>query len=1273
MSSPSHLENALPGNRFEVRRLLGWGGMGVVYEAYDRVRRARVAIKTLRSMDAAGLLRFKNEFRSLVDLSHPNLVRLGELLEDGGQLFFTMELVSGIPFIDHVRGTDAAPEPGPVSRSQLDTAVRPASRPPPESAPRAADGAFDEEKLREALVQLARGLGALHASGRVVILDFGLVTEATDTLGDDEVHVVGTAHFMAPEQAAGRSVGAPADWYAVGVMLYLAMTGMLPFEVSSDAVGKLKQRAVPLPPSAVVPGLPADLDALAMHLLRIEPRERAGEREILLTLGDARCPVSATSSPGAPGFVGRRRELVEIRRAFEGALAGEVRACIVEGESGMGKTTLARRFLDDVSESALVLAARCYERESVPYKAVDGIVDRVGTHLSKLPHDEALALLPADIGLAATVFPVLALSAPVAERAAPPPPSPGAPALGDKGLVLDLLDDDERARKEPGFLGPAAAAPEIEPAELRARVFTAMRQLFLSLAAQRPLVLAIDDLQWADADSLALLAELLRPASAGDRAPTKAPIFLLASVRTGTEVTRATVVGLGLAPRLVRTIQLTRLPPEEARDLVEQLLRVLAAGVPIDASIDVGALLAEGSGHPLFLDALVRHRLANAEGSAPVRLDDALWARMLGLPPRARMLLTVLSLAGGPVARAVAQHALSADADEIDRLLADLRAEHFTRAAGSGEAESFEPYHDRIRETAVARLDEAELRGWHARLALALETMGSGELEELCVHWLGAGDLSRAADYAARAGDEAAAAFAFDRAARLYRQAISHLPEAAPERPSLLVRLGDALGNGGRGHDAAKAYVAAAALYPEPSAVELRRRAAENLLRSGYIDEGMEHLRAVLGAVDLDFPATPATALAALLFRRTELRLRGLTFPDMAPGRARQDDLRRADVCWSASMGLGMVDSLRGAYFQTRSLLFALSAGDPYRVSRALSMELAFVATAGPGARPRVDELRAAAQRNAERSRHPHALALVPGVSGVALFLEGHFREAIPLLTESAHALRNRCIGAHWEWASITTFHLWCLWFSGDLRGLVARAPEVIREAEERGDRYLATNLCSSFTNALWLVAGDPETASARAAGAIRPWARAGSHLQHFHDLVARVHIALYVGDGAEAHRAISEGWKALDESMSLRVQIVRVMSEHLRGAAAVSAAGVALDRSTGVSAAVRAARRIESERLAWAAPLAALLRAGAKARDGQSGAAVTSLLEEAARGADAAGLRAYAIAARRAIGVVRGGPDGARLIAEADADLTALGVVDPPRFSRVLTPGFDT
>jgi serine/threonine protein kinase len=113
-------------DRFTLTRRLGAGGMGVVYEAHDREMDKIVALKILTRAEAAHIYRFKREFRTLADVSHPNLVALYELVSDGDHWFFTMELVKGVTFIQYVRPETAADPDSSTNNTLLSPHVRPA-------------------------------------------------------------------------------------------------------------------------------------------------------------------------------------------------------------------------------------------------------------------------------------------------------------------------------------------------------------------------------------------------------------------------------------------------------------------------------------------------------------------------------------------------------------------------------------------------------------------------------------------------------------------------------------------------------------------------------------------------------------------------------------------------------------------------------------------------------------------------------------------------------------------------------------------------------------------------------------------------------------------------------------------------------------------------------------------------------------------------------------------------------------------------------------------
>ena len=131
-------------------------------------------------------------------------------------------------------------------------------------------------------------------------------------------------------------------------------------------------------------------------------------------------------------------------------------------------------------------------------------------------------------------------------------------------------------------------------------------------------------------------------------------------------------------------------------------------------------------------------------------------------------------------------------------------------------------------------------------------------------------------------------------------------------------------------------------------AIDLRRRAAEQLLRVGRLDEAAELLRSVLAAVGMRMPTTPAEALVELVARMVQLRLRGFAYQERSVQQLSPLERARIDTCWSIGAGLSVIDHMRGAVFQERHLLLALRAGEPHRIARAFVTEAFLLVHARP-------------------------------------------------------------------------------------------------------------------------------------------------------------------------------------------------------------------------------------------------------------------------------------------------------------------------------------
>src|SRR6266508_2203872 len=284
MTQPSgeflELQAALAGE-YSLQREIGRGGLGIVYHERDVQRDCDVAIKVLPmhlARTPSARERFVREARMAAGLSHPHIVPIHRVGEAGGFVFFVMSYVEGETLGERLRTR------GPL---------------PPADAARV---------LREVAWALAyaHGRGIVHrdikpdnilleaGTGRAMVTDFGIAHGGAQASTIDIGKIMGTAHFMSPEQGANKPLDGRSDIYSLGVVGYLALSGRLPFEEDSVPALIVRQ-SMDAPPSviSVAPGIPSALAAAIDRCLDRDPAGRFPDGE---TLAAALAPSDARSA-----------------------------------------------------------------------------------------------------------------------------------------------------------------------------------------------------------------------------------------------------------------------------------------------------------------------------------------------------------------------------------------------------------------------------------------------------------------------------------------------------------------------------------------------------------------------------------------------------------------------------------------------------------------------------------------------------------------------------------------------------------------------------------------------------------------------------------------------------------------------------------------------------------------------------------------------------------------------------------------------------------------
>lgn len=1211
--------------RFIPRRKLGSGGFGAVYEAYDSDQQIVLALKVLTQKDPASLDRFKREFWVLRELDHPNLIKLYQLFQDDDCWFFTMQLVRGSGFLEHVT------EP-----------VRPGGVNP----------------LRPALLQLCRGVHALHRAGKihrdlkpdnvlvnhegtVILIDLGMARELGPGPIQQSVAIIGSPHYLSPEQGCGGSLTEATDWYSVGVILFEALTGSYPFD---GEIADIIQRKLSTPapePVEVRPGIPEDLNTLCSDLLQRDPQLRPVGTDILRRLGE----IPTESKRFAPGpnrqvFVGREDLLGRLSELF--TTTQHSNACIlanIRGTSGIGKSTLIREFqqrLVNEWPGVVVLAARCHESARVRFKALDILIDKLAAYLKTLLPMEVKALLPRDVPSLVRLFP-----------------------------AMKQVETIARVR-----LG---GSPMVDSQELREWAFEALMDLLGRLGAMKPLVISIDDLQWGDKDSVAFFRHILM-----DNSPVR--LLMLTSHRSEDADSSPFLQAYNAllhesrptANVEVVDLEVGKLSSQEAFQLAR---RLLPRGLEGDGRT-LASIVGESGHIPFLIAEFTRYAAVciEREHEPHFTIDEVIRQRIAILPAAAKQLLNIVAIAGQPVGETAACKAARLEADDFPGLQS-LVAESLARVRETPEGRELETYHDRYREVVLNALVPELRQEAHLGLATALAELPAPDPAFVATHFRLAGQNEQAAKYFLAAAQNASAAYAFDQASEFYRLALNLGAFPIDEHLHLARLHGEALVQAGRGRDAAEVFRRAAEKAQSMEQLDFQRRAAEQLLRTGDLNEGLILVQAVARTLGIWLGDKPWQTILSLAWRRSIIFLVGSRFRVRPQEEISLRDLAILDTYWSLAVGLSLVDMIRAYDFSTRHFLLAIRVGEPQRIALSLALEAGHSMIQRNRNRERVDRSLRCAKELAQRCGQRHVLGIVEGMETVCGFLVGEWRRAYECGVRSEQILREECSGVRWEIVSICIFSLKCLSMMGDWKRHADRLLPLLREARTKGDRYAVTGLLLlTHSHTLDLVEDDPVAARRRISEALSEWSQAGFHLQDFWALYGEVETDLYEGLSRQALDRVTRSWATLERSLLLKGQVVHIVALHLL---ARSLLAVAVDHrlkdpdvaSDYVQRAAKIAKKIQGEQIPWGVSLGKLILASTRAHDDALNEA-SELLIAAEHAFLAVEMNQYRAAAQWCRGHLIGGAAGINLRRTAEAWMVSQGAKNPKQMLRLLAPG---
>ena len=737
-------------NRYRLDAELGQGGMGIVYRAHDTLLERDVAVKILSNSNIGteGRARMLREAQAAARLNHPNIVSIYDAGEEENVSFIIMELLDGDSLYEHKHME--LPEILSITRQMCDALEHAHTH-----------GIVHRDLKPENVIVTSTGIAKLT--------DFGLARSIASRI-TLEGALIGTIYYMSPEQALGEELDGRTDLYALGVMLYELTTGRLPF-TADDPVAVISQHlyAPVIPPRNYAPDLPLALDLLITRLLNKRREDRpvsaAAVRKALEPQAlEAEMPQPASSNLEQlvrGRLVGRDHEFGIAKAAWRAASGGTSSApvLLISGESGVGKTPLLReiRALAEVS-GGLVFTGECYPEGSAPYSPFAQVLNKAVS----LPGLDLPDIILADL---IKLAPDLQLRYPQ--------------------LSLNLPGEQEGQQQ---------------------RLFESVVSLFSTITARAPVMITLEDVQWADGETLSLLRHLARRTRSAHL-----PLLMLLTYREA-DISNSCCLSDVLfdfnREHLAERIKVARYDRQQTQLVLETMFQEV---MPPDF---VEAIYAETEGNLFYIEELCKAlieqgKLYRSEGSwhitgmedmqLPQSVRLAIEARLSTLPVEAQDVLRLAAIFGREFDYDSLQAACDLDEEQLivaletaerAQLIYEKRNMRLEQLPGQSEAFTFA--HGLV----VAALKEStsglRRNRLHRRVVEALQKLHPNDYEALAYHYQQANDPTNARLYYTKAAQRAQAIYANREAERYYRAALE-LSENELEQAGLLGSLGESL------------------------------------------------------------------------------------------------------------------------------------------------------------------------------------------------------------------------------------------------------------------------------------------------------------------------------------------------------------------------------------------------------------------------------------------------------------------------------------------------